>query len=56
MSAAHGVGLMVKVSRGQVGMQNNLVLTRQADMEYLGLGMVDPDDRVEVGWHVRCPS
>jgi hypothetical protein len=33
--------------------QSYLILAGQADVEDLGLGMVDPDDGVEVGWHVR---
>jgi len=52
MTAADRVGFMVKVTRGQVRMQGNLVFARRADMENLGLGMVDPNDRMKVGWHV----
>jgi hypothetical protein len=33
-------------------MQNNLVFARQADVENLGLRMVDPNDRMKVGRHV----
>jgi hypothetical protein len=40
------------MSRGHVRMQDNLVLARQADVEDLGLRMVDPDDRMEMGRHV----
>lgn len=37
MTAANRIGLVVKVSRRQMGMQSDLVGTRQADMEDLGL-------------------
>jgi hypothetical protein len=33
-------------------MHDNLVLPGQADVKNLGLGMVDPNDRVEVARHV----
>jgi hypothetical protein len=52
MTAANRVGLVVKVFRGQMRMHNGLVLTGQADVKNLGLGMIDPNDRVEVGRHV----
>ena len=32
-------------------MQNNLVFTREPDVEYPGLQVVDPDDHAEVGEH-----
>jgi hypothetical protein len=52
MTAANRVGLVVKMPRRQVWMQGNLVVAGQADVENLGLRMVDPDDRMEVGRHV----
>jgi hypothetical protein len=51
VTAAYRFGFVVKVSRGQLRMQSNFVFARQADVEDLGLRMVDPDDRME-GRHV----
>jgi hypothetical protein len=53
MAAADRIGLVVKVSCGHMRVQGYLIAAGQADVEDLGLGMVDPDDGVEVGWHVR---
>ena len=55
MPAADRVGLVVKVFRGHVWMHNDFVFAGQADMEYLGLRMVDPDDRMEMCCHVLVP-
>jgi hypothetical protein len=43
---------MVDVPCRQVRMQGNLVLPGQADVENLGLGMVDSNDRMKVRRHV----
>jgi hypothetical protein len=32
-------------------MQDDLIVARQADVENLGLRMIDPDDGVEMGGH-----
>jgi hypothetical protein len=39
----------------QVRVQRQLVGTGQADMKYLGLRMVEPDDGMEMGRHICCP-
>jgi hypothetical protein len=46
---------VVKVAGLQVRMQGNLVVAAQADVENLGLHMVDPDDGMEMGRHVGIP-
>jgi hypothetical protein len=51
MAAADRVGLVMDVARLQMRMQVDLVGAGQSDVEYLGLFMIDPDDRVEVGLH-----
>jgi hypothetical protein len=45
----------MKMLRWQVRVQRHLVGTGQADMKYLGLRMVEPDDRMEMGGHICCP-
>src|SRR6202166_28442 len=52
MTPVYRVGFRVKVPRAQVRMQSDLVWARQADVEYLGLRMVDPNDRMKVRRHV----
>ena len=44
---------MVDVSRGLVRENGNFVFAGKTNVENLGLRMVNPDDRVEVGRHVR---
>ena len=52
VAAADRIGLVMKVSRGKMWMQGDLVVAGQAEVEDPGLAMVDPDDRVKMGWHV----
>jgi len=48
MTVADRVGLVVKVPGGYVRVQDELIVAREPDMEYLGLQMIDPDDRVKM--------
>src|SRR5580704_8578444 len=52
VAAADRVGLVMKVPSGEMRMQGDLVVAGEAEVEDPGLAMVDPDDRVKMGWHV----
>jgi hypothetical protein len=47
--AADCVGLVTQMTRWQMRMQRNFIIAGQADMEKLGLMMVEPDDGVVMG-------
>ena len=51
MAAADRAGLVMQMARGQMRMQDDLVVARQPDMKDAGLRVVDPDDRVKMGGH-----
>jgi len=51
MPAANRIGLGMNMPRRHVGMKNNLIGAGEAEMEDVGLHMVDPDGRVEMVLH-----
>src|SRR5579859_8624 len=56
MAAADRIGFVVEVPCRHVRMQHKLVGARQTDVKNLGLGMIDPDDRVEMVRHALFSS
>lgn len=53
VAAADRGGFVIKLPRWQLRMQHHLVLAQEPDVKDASLGMVDPNDRVEVGGHAH---
>jgi hypothetical protein len=55
MAAFSGIGLVMNMSCRHMGVQDDLISAGKTEVEYSGLQMVDPDDRVEMLWHHVVP-
>ena len=55
MVAVSGIGLVMNMPCRHLGVQDDLISAGETEVEYSGLQMVDPDDRMEMLWHHVVP-